>query len=72
MRPIACNIAIFVAGRHPSKQGLKHSDVDHKDSINDLIVAGRHPSKQGLKPGIPFDFSVRPSESQGGIHQNKD
>ena len=44
---IACTPQSQVAGRHPSKQGLKpHIDLRSKPSS---FVAGRHPSKQGLK-----------------------
>ena len=37
-----------VAGRHPSKQGLKPNSIS-VDGCKSSVVAGRHPSKQGLK-----------------------
>ena len=84
-----------VAGRHPSKQGLKLIPLCFVLFVG-TFVAGRHPSKQGLKLSsrcgerflyarrraasikTRIETSVgcrtcrRSSESQGGIHQNKD
>ena len=43
----------IVAGRHPSKQGLKQDTNFDTSQVHD--VAGRHPSKQGLKQQINID-----------------
>ena len=40
-------LIVWVAGRHPLKQGLKPKE--YRNTISSEKVAGRHPLKQGLK-----------------------
>ena len=50
-----------VAGRHPSKQGLKQTYFWRVRATK--AVAGRHPSKQGLKQ-VPLNIAVENPQSR--------